>query len=304
MSSASPGAQGSVSSPGALLNILNFTAQPVALASISNGSPGVLTVLSAAQLPENGSPLQLTTTGGLPTGLALLTTYYVINASGTTFNASATQGGSAINTSSAGSGTHTMNSIYVKGSASFVITEVWGAGGGGGAGGATINMAPGGGAGGYARQKILAAAISATETITIGAGGTAGATPGGAGGTGGTSSFGAHSSATGGGGGAGGSAGATTTAPGAGGAGASGDINLVGNPGGSATEVNATAAAGASGFGGQSSLGGAGVAIVGNVGAGSAGVKNSGSGGSGGSNSAGGSGGLGGSGRVIVYEYS
>ena len=57
----------------------------------------------------------------------------------------------------------------------------------------------GGGAGGFARKKITAATIGASQSVTAGGGGTAGSTS--AGGTGGTSSFGAIVSATGGAGG-------------------------------------------------------------------------------------------------------
>jgi len=53
----------------------------------------------------NGTAVTLTTTGYLPTGLVPGTVYYVINASGTTCNLSATYGGSAINTTGTQSGT-------------------------------------------------------------------------------------------------------------------------------------------------------------------------------------------------------
>lgn len=75
--------------------------------TISNATPAVVSWnnhgLSA------GTAVTFTTTGTLPTGLAAGTTYYVI-ASGLTTNAfsvSASPGGSAINTTGAGSGTHT-----------------------------------------------------------------------------------------------------------------------------------------------------------------------------------------------------
>jgi hypothetical protein len=53
----------------------------------------------------NGTAVTLTTTGYLPTGLIPGTVYYVVNASGTTCNLSATYGGSAINTTGTQSGT-------------------------------------------------------------------------------------------------------------------------------------------------------------------------------------------------------
>lgn len=84
---------------------------PVALTStvtISNASPGVVTY-TAHGLPANAG-LTLSTTGALPAGLSAATTYFVVNdanLAANTFALSATQGGAAINTSSAGSGVHT-----------------------------------------------------------------------------------------------------------------------------------------------------------------------------------------------------
>lgn len=110
-----------------------------------------------------------------------------------------------------------------------VIVEVVGGGGGGstrGSAGKTTYAGAGGGGGGYSRKLILETSLGATETVTVGAGGTASKTgsTNTDGGTGGTSSFGSHVSATGGGGGqkydgaapansssAGGTAGAGTT---------------------------------------------------------------------------------------------
>ena len=57
---------------------------------------------------SNGTAVTLTTTGWLPTGLIPGTVYYVINASGTTCNLSATVGGAAINTSGTQSGSHSV----------------------------------------------------------------------------------------------------------------------------------------------------------------------------------------------------
>jgi hypothetical protein len=74
--------------------------------TITIASPGVFT--SAANL-SNGDAILLNTTGALPTGLTPGTVYYVVNASGSTFNLSATYGGAAINTSGTQSGTHTMS---------------------------------------------------------------------------------------------------------------------------------------------------------------------------------------------------
>lgn len=78
-----------------------------ATVTISNASPGVVT--HAAHGMSALDPVAFATTGALPAGLVAGTTYFVV-ASGLTsgtYSVSATPGGAAINTSSAGSGTHT-----------------------------------------------------------------------------------------------------------------------------------------------------------------------------------------------------
>lgn len=57
----------------------------------------------------NGNRVNITTTGGIPTGLTAGTNYYVVNATTDTFQLSATLGGSAINTTGTQSGVHTGN---------------------------------------------------------------------------------------------------------------------------------------------------------------------------------------------------
>lgn len=74
--------------------------------TISNASPGVVTWTAHGLLPDTA--VVFTTTGALPTGLTAGTTYYVKTVlTVDTFTVSATKGGAAIDTSSAGSGTHT-----------------------------------------------------------------------------------------------------------------------------------------------------------------------------------------------------
>ena len=77
--------------------------------TISNASPAIVT--EAAHGLTANKEVFFTTTGALPTGLTVDVIYYVVGASITTntFEVSATSGGSAINTSSAGSGTHTLH---------------------------------------------------------------------------------------------------------------------------------------------------------------------------------------------------
>jgi len=74
--------------------------------TISNASPAVIT--RTAHGFENDMPVRFTTTGALPTGLATGTTYFVKSKTDNTFQVSTTVGGASINTSSAGSGTHTV----------------------------------------------------------------------------------------------------------------------------------------------------------------------------------------------------
>lgn len=73
--------------------------------TISNGSPAVIT-WTAHGLTAN-TPVVFQTTGTLPTGLSPNVPYYVIAPSTNTFNVAATPSGTVINTSSAGSGSHT-----------------------------------------------------------------------------------------------------------------------------------------------------------------------------------------------------
>jgi len=75
--------------------------------TISIASPGVVTWASNG-LP-NGTPVYLTTTGALPTGLVVNTVYFVVNRAAGSFQLSATPGGAAIVTTGSQSGTHTAN---------------------------------------------------------------------------------------------------------------------------------------------------------------------------------------------------
>jgi hypothetical protein len=71
--------------------------------TISIAAPGVFTLpIDFAFI--NDTPIMFTTTGTLPTGLAVGTIYYVVNATSNTFNVSATLAGAPITTSGAQSG--------------------------------------------------------------------------------------------------------------------------------------------------------------------------------------------------------
>lgn len=95
-----------VSPPDGLAATGTMATNRTATVTISNASPGVVT-WTANGLPLNESVI-LTTSGTLPTGLTANNTVYVKTIlTADTFTVSLTPGGAAINTSSAGSGTHT-----------------------------------------------------------------------------------------------------------------------------------------------------------------------------------------------------
>lgn len=83
-----------------------------AVTSISNASPGIITYTNDFVV---GEPVQLSTTGTLPAPFVAGTTYYVAGAflSSSLFTLSLTPGGVAINTTTAGSGTHSITSHYL-----------------------------------------------------------------------------------------------------------------------------------------------------------------------------------------------
>jgi len=174
----------------------------------------------------------------------------------------------------------TSTSTWTKGSdVSYILVKGVGGGGGGGLSGGS-DAGGGGGGGGYAEKLITTP--GATETVTIGAGGTSAA-------TGGTTSFGSWCSASGGTGGG-------NRNGGSGGIGTGGDLNLRGGPGGTGTS-NSEAAWG--GEGGNSQLGGGAAASTSHGATGVSASANTGGGGAGGTSA----GGVGGSGVVYVYEY-
>jgi hypothetical protein len=101
------------------LNNTDYTwknvSRPAAVASISNATPGVVTYTNSFAADD---PVVLSTTGTLPLPLVAGTTYYVsaTGLSGSAFSLSATSGGARINTTTAGSGTHSITSIYAAAS--------------------------------------------------------------------------------------------------------------------------------------------------------------------------------------------
>jgi hypothetical protein len=97
-----------------LANNTDYSWTPVskpATVTISNASPGVVTLTSHGFAAND--PVVFSTTGSLPTGLTAGTKYYVKTVlTADTFTVAATAGGTAINTSSAGSGTHSVTWLY------------------------------------------------------------------------------------------------------------------------------------------------------------------------------------------------
>lgn len=279
--------------------------------TVTIASPGVVTWTNHG-LSINSS-FQFTTTGALPTGITANTPYFIVSSGfgASAFQFSATAGGVAINTSGSQSGVHTGTPVYVPaaGMLHCMVECVGGGGAGGGvSGGASASaIGSGAGSGGYSRKYSTAAAIGASQVVTIGAGGTPGAAGANAGGSGGATSLGSICIANGGAGGQPANGGISSVgAGGAGGTVGTGDVTIQGAPGiqgysGANTVAPSGGGGGSSYFGG----GAAGQASVANA-AGIAAQANSGGGGGGGcANSTVSSfaGGAGGTGLVVITEY-
>jgi hypothetical protein len=259
---------------------IGLSTQVTGTLPVANGGTA-LTTYTTGDLPYASATNTLTKLGVGSTGQVLTV------AGGVPTWASASATGTLV-----GYNVYTSSTSYAKATnnPTFVIVEVVGGGGNGGASGGnqfvgSAAAGQGGGGGGYARKRILASALAASETVTVG-------------GAGATSSFGSFVSATG--GGAGPANGGT---PGAGGSGSGGDINVTA----STALYNPSNSVG--GFGGASGLGYGGF-MIGAIGGGSAVAGNNGSvygGGASGaaraSNNTNASGGTGASGLVIVWEY-
>lgn len=206
----------------------------------------------------------------------------------------------------ASSGTYTPTSGTVS-----IDVEVLGGGGGGGglgSGAGTSAAAGGGGAGAISTSTIPAATFGSSQTVTIGAGGTAGSTAGGNGGAGGATSFGSLVVS---GGGAGGTGSNSNSPPdaasgGAGGSSSAGETQTNGQYGGVGFGVSVGSPITISGGGGSClyGAGGQSVASVNGAGAGSGqGGLNKGSGGAGAGGGASLAGGSGAPGLVVITEY-
>lgn len=230
-------------------------------------------------------------TSDIQTQLNAITAAYVTQSATTVFTASGTWTKA------------TLNPKFIR------VTVVGGGGGGGGcdASGSVSDSScgSGGGGGGASIKTIMAASLGATETVTVGSGGTGGNTSGTDGTSGGTSSFGSHCSATGGGAGQGmatATSGLSNEAAADGGVGSLGNQNIFGGDGGVALVLGGDPTYG--NFGGSSLFAGIrkarnsnGTGLAGHLygGGGSGGLQNGLGGGQ--------SGGAGAAGIVIVEEY-
>ncbi len=186
-----------------------------------------------------------------------------------------------------------------------VIETVGGGGGGGGTqnGAATQALGGGGGgSGGYSRKVASAATIGASQTATIGAGGSAGAGGINNGTAGGDTSIGTICIAKGGSPGIGGNSGAG----GAGGVAGTGDFTPVGNAGGQGCSNTAITSSAVVGIGGASVFGGGPSLVQAQANVTGAAGNNYGAGGNGGISWNGGgteAGGAGANGVIIITEY-
>lgn len=83
----------------------NFTALTMAYTAVSVAND---TFTTTGTVPADGTPCQLTTSGTVPTGLAIGTLYYIVNRTDTTFKLSTTYNGTAVNITGQGTGNHTI----------------------------------------------------------------------------------------------------------------------------------------------------------------------------------------------------
>lgn len=112
---------------GKLYNELNEWSGRTGINITGSDSGGSLLLTSgAAHGFVADDKLIFTTTGTLPGGLSIATTYYVISAglTTTTFEVSATKGGSAIAWVDAGSGTHTAKLLYFNAATAYDLSFV------------------------------------------------------------------------------------------------------------------------------------------------------------------------------------
>ena len=99
--------------------LINISADTVNYRMTDSGSGATVTmtiatpcvVTDTGHTKIDGDMVRFSTTGDLPTGLVVDTTYYVVNAATDTYELSATSGGASIDTSGTQSGTHTVKTV-------------------------------------------------------------------------------------------------------------------------------------------------------------------------------------------------
>jgi hypothetical protein len=94
-----------------MVNVLNGTTKVNSAASVAanvNFTASGATLTAPDHGLNNGESVTLKSTGNLPSPLSASVEYFVINASTNTLQLSLTQGGTAIVTTSGGTGTHTL----------------------------------------------------------------------------------------------------------------------------------------------------------------------------------------------------
>lgn len=289
------------------LGVITVTGGQVAAATTANVIQTNSLAANAYSIQVQRSKTEASTTVGSNGVCHFKSTDFAVDSNG--FVSLVTPGATAITGVSqqvfTTSGTYTPHA-----SMKYAVVQVVGAGGGGGGsaisgGPDSIAAASGGGAGGSANKVVTAAAIGASQTVTIGAGGAGGSAGSNNGVDGGTTSLGAIVSASGGIKGIGSGAGANPqTQGGAGGTGSSGDYNITGGAGGNGFGyVTGGVGFQTGGFGGTSFFGMGGAQANGSAGFAGAAYGSGGGGAATVNTGAAAAGGAGASGIVIITEY-